>query len=31
MAYLKGSRVTGLSPKPIDVTGFTQSASEQQY
>ena len=28
MAYLKGSRVTGLSPKPIDVTGFTQSASE---
>jgi hypothetical protein len=28
MAYLKGSRVTGLSPKPIDVKGFTQSASE---
>ena len=28
MAYLKGSRVTGLSPKPLDVTGFTQSASE---
>jgi len=28
MAYLKGSRVTGLSPKPLDVKGFTQSASE---
>ena len=28
MAYLKGSRVTGLSPKPLDVKGFTQSTSE---
>ena len=28
MPYLKSSQVTGLSPKPIDVTGFTQSASE---
>ena len=28
MAFLKGSRVTGLSPKPLDVKGFTQSASE---
>ena len=28
MPYLKSSQITGLSPKPIDVTGFTQSASE---
>ena len=28
MPYLKSSQITGLSPKPLDVTGFTQSASE---
>jgi hypothetical protein len=28
MPFLKSSQITGLSPKPIDVTGFTQSASE---
>ena len=28
MPFLKSSQITGLSPKPLDVTGFTQSASE---
>ena len=28
MPYLKSSQITGLSPKPLDVTGFTQSDTE---